>query len=70
MSGPQSIVDKAKSANVKVCVSTDLLALTMLTPPGEWGADIAVGSAQVTRGRGGGNSLGLGIDGCPVQTSH
>jgi glycine dehydrogenase len=39
-------VEKAKAAKAKVCVATDLLALTQLTPPGEWGADIVIGSAQ------------------------
>jgi glycine dehydrogenase len=40
------MVDAAHAAGVKVCVATDLLALTKLTPPGEWGADIVFGSAQ------------------------
>ncbi|GLC37204.1 hypothetical protein PLESTB_000991200 [Pleodorina starrii] len=42
----KALVSTAHAANVKVCVATDLLALTMLTPPGEWGADIVIGSAQ------------------------
>nr|MBP9211851.1 aminomethyl-transferring glycine dehydrogenase [Bacteroidota bacterium] len=36
----------AKKENTLVTVAADLLTLTMLTPPGEWGADIVVGSAQ------------------------
>lgn len=41
-----SLVGKAHEAGSKVVVATDLLALTKLKPPGEWGADIVVGSAQ------------------------
>src|SRR3954452_20796594 len=41
-----SVVRGAHDAGALVAVTTDLLALTLLTAPGEWGADIAVGSAQ------------------------
>jgi glycine dehydrogenase len=37
---------KAAKSNVLVAVAADLLSLTLLTPPGEWGADVVVGSAQ------------------------
>lgn len=42
----EALVQKAHEAGALVVVSTDLLALTLLVPPGEWGADIAVGSSQ------------------------
>jgi glycine dehydrogenase len=38
--------EKAKAAGVYVCVAADLLALALLKPPGEWGADCAVGNTQ------------------------
>ena len=37
---------QAHAANVLVCVGADLLSLSMLTPPGEWGADCVIGTSQ------------------------
>lgn len=42
----KSIIDAAHAKDVRVVVATDLLALTVLTPPGELGADVVCGSAQ------------------------
>jgi len=40
------IVGRAHQAGAMVAVAADLLSLTLLTPPGEWGADIVFGSTQ------------------------
>jgi len=39
-------IERAHEAGVLVTVATDLLALTVLTPPGEMGADIVLGNSQ------------------------
>ncbi|HUW93612.1 MAG TPA: aminomethyl-transferring glycine dehydrogenase, partial [Bacteroidales bacterium] len=41
-----SIVEKAHAAGALVAVGADLMSLALLTPPGEWGADIVFGSNQ------------------------
>jgi hypothetical protein len=41
-----TVIDAAHAADALAVVATDLLALTLIKPPGEFGADIAVGSAQ------------------------
>ena len=40
------IIEKAHAAGLMVAVASDLLALTLLTPPGEMGADAVVGNSQ------------------------
>ncbi|MEO5645537.1 MAG: glycine dehydrogenase (aminomethyl-transferring), partial [Bacteroidia bacterium] len=42
----KKFTDAAHAVGAGVAVATDLLALTMITPPGEWGADVVVGNSQ------------------------
>ncbi len=52
----RTFVENCKSKELLVCVAADIMALTLLTPPGEWGADIVVGNTQrlgVPMGHGG-----------------
>jgi glycine dehydrogenase len=42
----KSFIEKCKSKEIQVAVASDLLALALISPPGEWGADCVVGNSQ------------------------
>ena len=41
-----AVIDSAHKQGALVIMAADLLSLTIITSPGEWGADVAIGSAQ------------------------
>lgn len=41
-----TFVQKAQEKDIKVAVAADILSLVTLTPPGEWGVDVVVGTTQ------------------------
>lgn len=42
----RAFAEKTKASGAYIAVATDLMALALLTPPGEWGADCVVGNSQ------------------------
>lgn len=42
----RKLVNRAHESGIAVAVAADLLSLALLTPPGEWGADVVVGTTQ------------------------
>ena len=46
LADPSAFIERAHENDALAIVATDLLALTQIKPPGELGADVAIGSAQ------------------------